>query len=285
MRVFKISLTLLVTTLLSVHASQLRGDIIDISGLSSNALNSLVAHYDGRRNVNVSGNVVNSWTPVDANGNALNGMTVNSTQRGAGAAELITYDGSSTLSFDDTAIGADGRYLSGSLSNNASTEFTVIWLGHYNDGAPFATSGTYAYNIGPNDISHQRDDFGGGYRVEMYNGTTYGGDDITAFDGNNTAWSTVITANSHAAWANGLNLNLQGSPTNSVAANASIVMGAFSGSGFDMVGDISQMVIFESALSDNDRMLVENYLTSIPEPSAMFGLMCISIAGVLRRRR
>ena len=74
--------------------------------------------------------------------------------------------------FDDTAEGDDGRYLEGTLSNDGSTAFTVIWRGQYSADAPFATSGTYAYNIGPNATSHQRDDGKGGFVVEQYNGTT-----------------------------------------------------------------------------------------------------------------
>ena len=140
-------------------ATELSADTVGgIAGLSSNAADSLVAHYDGRKNVATTGNVVDSWTPVDAAGSAIAGMTIQSTQRGNGAAELITYDGAGTLRFDDTSVSADGRYLSGTLANTGSSEFTVFWRGHYDAGAPFDTSGTYAYNIGLSDISHQRDD-------------------------------------------------------------------------------------------------------------------------------
>ena len=256
----------------------------DVPGLSASAQGSLVAHYDGRTGVTTTGSSVNSWTPVNGSGTAIPGMEVTSVQRGGGAASLISYDGSGRLSFDDTAVGADGRYLAGALSNTATVNFTVIWLGNYDAGAPFATSGTYAYNIGANDISHQRDDGGGGFRVEMYNGTTYAGDDIRVYDGIDTIWSTVITANSHTAYANGTNLNLVGTPTNSVDANAGIIMGAYSSSGYDFVGDMSQMIIFNSALSDADRLLVESYFAAIPEPSATL-LLGLAALPFLRRRR
>ena len=119
----------------------------------------------------------------------------------------------------------------------------------------------------------------------MYNGTTYAGDDITAYDGvSDTVWSTVITSDSHTAYVNGTNLNLGGSPTNSVAANASIIMASYSSSGYDFVGDMSQMIIFESALSDADRALVENFLAAIPEPSATL-LLGLAALPFLRRRR
>jgi len=273
--------SIVLTSAIPVSAA---GLFSDIPGLSGGAQASLVAHYDGRTGVDTTGSTVNSWTPVDGNGTALAGMVVTTTQRGAGPANLITYDGTGNLTFDDTTLSADGRYLSGTLSNAASTSFTIFWKGHYDSGTTFETSGLYAYNIGPSDISHQRDDSGGGHRVEMYNGTTYGGDDITAYDNVDTVWSTVITASTQNAFANGTDLNVAGSPTNSVAASANIDIGAFSGSGFDFLGDMSHLIIFESALNDTDRGLVEAHLSSIPEPSTTM-LLGLPILTLIRRRR
>jgi hypothetical protein len=239
----------------------------EVTGLSAPAQSSLIAHYDGRSSVDITGSTVNSWTPVDGNGVPLPTMAVTSAQRGSGAADLITYDGTGSLIFDDPSVSADGRFLQGTLANSAGSEFTVIWLGHYKSSAHFATSGTYAYNIGPSNISHQRDDFGGGFRVEMYDGTTYGGDDITALDDTDTVWSTVITASSHTAYANGINLNIAGTPSNNVVTNAGITFGAFSASGFDFVGEISHLLVFESSLSDADRQLIEGWLAGqVPPP-------------------
>jgi len=238
-----------------------------VAGLSTQALDSLVAHYDGKTGVETDGGSVVSWTPIDANGDSLDEMIIVSTQRGGGAPELITYDGSGKLTFDDTDVGADGRYLEGTLSNAESKEFTVFWVGNYSADAPFATSGTYVYNIGINSTSHQRDDGAGGFVVEQYNGTTYAGDDITAYDGVTTVWSTVLTADSHAFYANGENLNVAGTPSNNVKANASMLIGAYSSSGYDFVGEVEQLIIFGSALSDADRELVENYLGATGAPA------------------
>ena len=165
----------------------------DIPDLSTQALESLVAHYDGKTGVETDGGSVVSWTPIDGNGDSLDDMIVVSTQRGDAGQELITYDVSGKLTFDDTSVGADGRYLEGTLSNAESKELTVFWVGNYSANAPFATSGAYVYNIGINNTSHQRDDGKGGFVVEQYNGTTYAGDDITAHDGVTTVWSTVLT--------------------------------------------------------------------------------------------
>ena len=65
-------------------------------------------------------------------------------------------------------------------------------------------------------------------------------------------------------------------------------MGAFSGGGFDMVGDFQQMIIFESALSNSDRILVENYLNninSIPEPTMILPFALGALAIGVRRKR
>ncbi len=61
--------------------------------------------------------------------------------------------------------------------------------------------------------------------------------------------------------ANGKNLNLGGEPSNNIKANADIVLGAYSSSGYDFVGEIEQMIIFSSALDDADRKLIEEHLS------------------------
>ena len=243
----------------TASAPTIDGLLAAVPGLSSQAIDSLVAHYDGSIGVETDGNAVVSWTPVDSNGQLLNDLSVVSTQKGNGGANLITYN-DGKLVFDDSSVGADGRYLAGKLNNAETTDFTVFWLGHYKADAPFATSGTYAYNIGLSNTSHQRDDGKGGFVVEQYNGKTYAGDDITKYDDQTTVWSTVLTADSHSFYANGKNLNLAGDPTNNVKPNADIVIGAYSSSGYDFVGEMEQLIIFNSALSDADRKLIENHL-------------------------
>ena len=254
----------IIACLLIPFKSSVLGDGLfsDIPNLSKKAIDSLIAHYNSTKGVKDKNGIVISWTPVDGNGNLLNDMILNSKQRGGGEENLITTDGSGKLIFDDTEISADGRYLEGTLSNKESTEFTVFWKGFYNPNAPFATSGTSAYNIGINNTSHHRDDGKGGFVVEQYNGKTYAGDDITSYDEKTTVWSTVLTANSHTFYANGKNLNVGGMPTYKIKSNASIIVGAYSSSGYDFIGEIEQLIIFETALSKADRKLVEKYLGS-----------------------
>ena len=236
------------------------GLLTSVPELSSKAIDSLVAHYDGSKGVETVDNAVVSWTPVDSTGQLMDSMIVQSAQKGNGGSDLISYDGTGKLFFDDTSVAADGRYLTGKLSNTETKEFTIFWLGHYNADAPFATSGTYAYNIGLSNTSHQRDDGKGGFVVEQYNGITYSGNDISEYDDQTTVWSTVLTADSHSFYANGKNLNLGGMPTNNIKANADIVIGAYSSSGYDFVGEIEQLIIFSSALNTKDRKLIENHL-------------------------
>ena len=236
------------------------GLLTAVPELSSKAIDSLVAHYDGSKGVETVDNAVVSWTPVDSTGQLMDSMIVQSAQKGNGGSDLISYDGTGKLFFDDTSVAADGRYLTGKLSNTETVEFTIFWLGHYNADAPFATSGTYAYNIGLSNTSHQRDDGKGGFVVEQYNGITYSGNDISEYDDQTTVWSTVLTADSHSFYANGKNLNLGGMPTNNIKANADIVIGAYSSSGYDFVGEIEQLIIFSSALNTKDRKVIENHL-------------------------
>ena len=228
------------------------GLLTAVPELSSKAIDSLVAHYDGSKGVETVDNAVVSWTPVDSTGQLMDSMIVQSAQKGNGGSDLISYDGTGKLFFDDTSVAADGRYLTGKLNNTETKEFTIFWLGHYKADAPFATSGTYAYNIGLSNTSHQRDDGKGGFVVEQYNGITYSGNDISEYDDQTTVWSTVLTADSHSFYANGKNLNLGGMPTNNIKANADIVIGAYSSSGYDFVGEIEQLIIFSSALNTKD---------------------------------
>ena len=249
------ALTLSIVVLLAGLANV---SLSDIPGLSDTAKSAFVAHYDGRNGVVEAGGGVSSWTPVDMDGAPIDGLIVN--RAGGAAQDMITYDGTS-LTFDDVDNSASG--LSGTLANAATNGFTVVWLGYYESGMYNIGSGSYAYNIGPNDVSHQLED---GF-IELYNGTTYRGDDITAYYDNNTVWSTVINGSSHTAYANGTDLNVPGSAV-AVAANAPILIGAYSTSapGYDFEGSISHIMIFEAALSDTDRGLVETYLLSLSLP-------------------
>lgn len=257
----------------------------DVS-LSIAAQNALVAHFDARVGVNTSGSTVNSWDAYDGTGNNVV-ATLNSFARpGGGDADLITTDGTTVL-FDDPTTSSHGRYLSGSLSTTAANQsYTIFWLGHYDSDNRngFENSGAYAYNLG-SEASHQRDDAAPGFRVELYDGSaTYTGDQITAYDDVDTVWTTIYTPTSHTAYADGTNLNVGGTPSYLIADDPTLVMGAFSSGGYDMLGQISQFIIFEEELSGGDIAAVENYLSSIPEPASLMLLAAGAMAMLGRRR-
>jgi len=46
-----------------------------------------------------------------------------------------------------------------------------------------------------------------------------------------------------------------------------MLIGAYSSSGYDFVGEVQQLIIFGSALSDADRNLVESYLGDSDAPA------------------
>ncbi|MEZ5301433.1 MAG: choice-of-anchor Q domain-containing protein [Verrucomicrobiales bacterium] len=245
------------------------GLFADLPCLSLEARASLLAHFDGRTGVATTEgtNTVESWVPVDGARHPLPAMAV--TNMGTGAPGLITYDGSGTLNFDDQ--GSNERFLRGQLTNAAGSEMTVVWFGHYDAGNPAENSGAYAFNIGLNQISHQRDNFSGGFTVEMYNGTTYSGRvNIAPLDGFDTVWTTRVTANSHTAWAGNTDLDIAGSPTYNISANADIILGAFGPSGYDFVGEMQQLVIFESALGEGDRLLLQEYFEGGMQPIPLY---------------
>lgn len=255
---------MLLTSFGEARAQSLSSSIPD---LSAEALVSLVAHYNTRSGLETDEGTVLSWTPSDGHGMLIPGMQLQSKARGEGKAEWIHYDETTQMiEFEDSDVGADGRYLSGNLVHASTTSISVFWLGYYEADAPFASSGTYAYNIGPNHVSHQRDDAAGTFIVEQYNGSTYSGDPILEFDGKPTVWSTVIHESSHHFYANGRDLNMQGNPSYAIPANTSLVVGAYSGSGYDFVGAIRELIIFNAALENEDRVRVETYLkTLIPQ--------------------
>ena len=76
-----------------------------------------------------------------------------------------------------------------------------------------------------------------------------------------------MNGSSHQFYANGINLNMQGDPTYSIPADTSLVVGAYSGSGYDFVGSMRELLIFDVALGDEDRMLVESYLANLIAPT------------------
>lgn len=258
-----------------------------IPGLSQPAKDSLVAYFDGRVGVNTTGGVVDSWDAFDGDGANVVATLTSLARSGGGEPELISYQGGQTVVFDDPTTSTLGRRLEGTLPTTGGSEYTVFWKGHYDSDNRngFENSGLYAYNIS-SELSHQRDNSDTGHRVELFDGTTHPGDDILAFDDTDTIWTTVYTPTTHTAFADGVDLNVQGTPGVSVPTDALMVMGAFSSGGFDMLGEIEQFIIFESTLSPTDIALVEGYLATVPEPTAAaLATLAVMGLGLTGRRR
>ncbi len=212
---------------------------------------------------NGSGHVT-SWAASNAGGPTL-AATGN-------APENITFDaagmnGAPTVRFADNT--SDDQWLRGDLAASvALTDATVFWLGHYAAGAADG-SGLYVYTIGTSagtgasQLSHQQDSGS----VEVYNGqTTFTGANIEAREGRYTVWRTEYRGGtptvSHAAFADGVDLNV---PGNTVGYNVNpdphpIYVGGWQGQGFNFIGNLSELLVYQGRLDTTDVREVECYL-------------------------
>jgi hypothetical protein len=234
----------------------------ELPGLSAAAQNSLVAHFDARTGVAITAGEVTGWTPVDGDGDALAGRAMT---RSGLLTGVISHDGDDTLSFARPTTGRTTAFLQGTLNDvPAGTAYTIFWRGHYahQDGVP----GNNLYSLG-SQLTHAR---GGNDEIELHNGGTYYyGDSITAHDSQTTVWSTVYSGATHRAFADGTDLAMQTRPwlSYSVPANPVLRIGTHQFNERHFNGKLSDLIIFNSALSDADRALVEGYLAAIPEPA------------------
>lgn len=253
-------------------ACSANAQLFDEVSLSQAARDALVVHFDGRTGVQTSnGQTVTSWQGFNGTGDEIVAELFSLARPGGGEPELITTDGF-WVYFDDPTTAAFGRRLEGPLATSAANlSYTIFWLGHYDsdDRNGFARSGLYAYNIG-SQMSHQRDDdpFDPDvFNIELYDGSvTHIGDSILPFDDKPTVWTTIYTIDSHVAYADGVNLNVGGTPSYTVPQNPTMVMGAFSSGGFDMLGQIGQFIVFEAVLDRADIDAMEAYLASLIAP-------------------
>ncbi len=213
---------------------------------------------------NASGHVT-TWTAKN-NGALVLTSTGNAPQQITFSATGM--NGVPTVQFTD-ATGND-QWLRGDLPAGVNlTDATVFWLGYYAT-APDGF-GNYVYSIGTSagngasQLSHQKQDG----RVEIYNGqTTFTGADISARDDVYTVWRSEYRggtpAVSHAAFAEGVDL---GVPGNTVGYNVNpdphpVYVGGWQGSGYNIVGNVSELLVYQGILSAADALAVECYLHS-----------------------
>lgn len=198
----------------------------------------------------------------------------------------------SNISFDPTGLGGhgvlvvndwsgDNRFLRGSLGGELLNDATVFWLGYFDpgrDGSLGDGSGQYVYTFGRSgsdgsQLDNQVDDG----RFEIYGGSgSQTGRDITYLHGADSVWMTryhgAPTSVGHTAEANGIDLLL---PTdgNGYAAGGTtsgeddlLLFGwqdsSGNAAGYNFVGNIHQLLVYDGLLDDNDTAAIMNYLRS-----------------------
>lgn len=247
----------------------------ELPGLSAAAQNSLVAHFDARTGVGITAGEVTGWTPVDGDGDALPGRALT---RSGLLTGVISYDGDDTVSWTAPSGGGTGL-LVGTLNGvPAGTAYTVFWRGqHTVPSANSAGSHPFLLNSASLNVSSGRSGTAGGSRIELLDDNIfYLGASIAAYDNQTTVWSTVFSGATHRAYADGTDLAVAGTPSYRLLANPSLTIGGAAG-GRHFNGELSDLIIFHSALGDADRMLVEGYLAAVPEPSVAWvaGLLAV----------
>lgn len=237
----------------------------ELPGLSAAAQNSLVAHFDARAGVGITAGEVTGWTPVDGDGDALPERAMTRSGQLTG---VISHDGNDTLSWTAPSGGSTG-ILNGTLDGvPAGTAYTVFWRGqHTVPTANTAGSHLFLLNSGSLNLSSGRHVLAGTPRIELWDDNiVFYGASIAAYDNQTTVWSTVFSGTTHRAYADGADLAVAGTPNYSLSANPTLRIGGSVG-GRSFNGDVSDLIVFNSALSDADRALVEGHLAAIPEPS------------------
>ena len=235
----------------------------------------LVAHFQANTeslSLDSQGNVL-SWT-------AQNDAGLTLTAGGTDDAANIRFDANGmgslgTLEIND--FSGDNRYLSGDLGTGLNGS-SIFWVGYYDPGRNGSLgdgSGQYAYSIGRaagqgTQLDHQIDDG----RFELYGGgRTQGGIDITYLNGAYSVFQTnyYSEAPGHVAYANGFDLLIPSDGGYSVPSGEELQMfgwqdGSGTPAGYNFVGNMSDLVIYDRVLDAADAAFVTSYLSDrLPE--------------------
>lgn len=210
------------------------------------------------------------------------------------AALVLTAEGSpaSNITFDATELGrhgslvvndfsGDNRSLRGSLGGLSLTNATIFWVGYFEpgrDGSLGDGSGQYIYTFGKavsagSQFDAQIDDG----RFEIFGGSgTQTGRDITYLNGHYSTWMTRFhaapTSVGHEAEANGFDMLVPADGSGySAGGNSSgdddLLLFAWQNSsgdsgGYNFVGNLHQVLIYDGLLDTNDTASINNYLSS-----------------------
>lgn len=240
--------------------------------LSPETQSRLVVHFDGRRGVTVSGGGVVSWAGLDGNGAQVALATVG----GAGPAANISHTGAGTILFTEWTA-SDDLHLQAQLTHAGGGSWTIFFAGRFdstNDN--FAqNSGIYAYNLtdapnAGNGLNLQRDDGGGGFVAEIYTNTTVGYGSITQYDDEFTVFRSVHTASPLLSTLHA-NREIVGAPRPTgwnIGENPTLILGAFDdgttfdGSGYSLLGEIAEVLVFDGTICASDIKRLEEWLGS-----------------------
>ena len=203
---------------------------------------------------------------------------------GGAPQENITFDpaglgGHGVLVVNDWT--GDNRFLRGSLGGELLNNATIFWLGYFDpgrDGTLGDSSGQYVYSFGRSGVDgSQFDNQVDDGRFEIYGGSgSQSGRDITYLHGADSVWMTRYHASpttvGHTSEVNGIDLFL---PTdeNGYAAGGEnpgdddlLLFGwqdsSGDAAGYNFVGNIHQLLVYDGLLDDNDTAAIVNYLRS-----------------------
>lgn len=230
----------------------------------------LVAHFQATPatlQLDVSNNVL-AW-------HATNDPAITLTASGSDDIANIRFDehglgGLGTIEVDD--FSGDNRYLRGRLGTDLQGA-TIFWLGSYQPGRNGSlgdSAGQYAYSIGKavtqgRQMDHQIDD----HLFELYGGGgTQAGTAIDYLNGHDSLFQTNYYSDSpgHEAFANGYDLSIPADGGYHVSADDDLLLFGWqdssgSAGGYNFVGNMSDLVIYDGVLEPAEAAVVAEYLT------------------------
>jgi hypothetical protein len=187
-------------------------------------------------------------------------------------------DGHGALVVND--MSGQNRYLMGSIGNGLSNA-TIFWVGHFNPGQNGSIgdgSGQYIYDLGADgangtQMDAQIDDG----IFEIYGGSsTQAGANISDLNGVYSTWMTKFyaapTTVGHEAYVNGTNLDV-GTTSDGYQTDENLVLFAYQNSsgtgssGYNFVGNIHQLLIYDGVLDEADTAAVTAYLDCKLDPN------------------
>ncbi|MCP4193680.1 MAG: hypothetical protein GY768_23965 [Planctomycetaceae bacterium] len=230
----------------------------------------LVAHFeasDATLELDELGQVLR-WT---ANNDASFTLVANGTDPANIRFNGTEMKGLGTIEVND--FSGDNQTLRGPLPSGL-TAATIFWVGYYDpgrNGSLGSGSGQYVYSIGTSgsqgsQMDHQIDDG----NFELWGGSgTQGGNSIDYLNGSYSVFQTNYFHGEpgHEAFANGFNLNIPSDGGYNVPSEQVLQLfgwqdGSGNSGGYNFVGNLSDLVIYDDVLNAAEAASVGSYLTS-----------------------